>query len=355
MEIGVCVASHVGDIDYIVRAEELGFSHAWCADSQMLWSDCYATLALAATRTSTIRLGTGIAVTGTRPAPVSAASIATIHALAPGRTFFGVGAGNTAMRVMGQPPQRIRDYDEYLGTVKPLLRGGESTFEGRRIRHVMPDRGFVNFDGEIPMYVSGFGPKSLALAGRHGDGAVLAMPGSPAVMESLWGFMEAGAAEAGRTLDRESFHTTGLTAISVLEPGEPIDSERVKRQCGAMAMAAVHYAYDQSRNFGHEPPGPLGGIWEDYTEMLADYPDDVVHQRIHAGHNCWVLEEEERFLTPEVLQATCLIGTRDQLLEQLAALHAAGLDQVMILPAFDPRYEVLEEVAAALIGQVPTD
>ena len=82
MELGVCIASHIGDVDYAVEAEALGYSHAWFADSQMLWSDCYATLALAADRTSTIRLGTGVAVTGTRPAPVTAASIATINALA---------------------------------------------------------------------------------------------------------------------------------------------------------------------------------------------------------------------------------------------------------------------------------
>ena len=48
MQFGICVPSHVGDIDYIVRAEELGYSHAWLADSQMIWSDCYACLALAA-------------------------------------------------------------------------------------------------------------------------------------------------------------------------------------------------------------------------------------------------------------------------------------------------------------------
>ena len=28
MEIGVCVASQIGDVDYVVRAEELGYSHA---------------------------------------------------------------------------------------------------------------------------------------------------------------------------------------------------------------------------------------------------------------------------------------------------------------------------------------
>ena len=50
MELGVCIASHIGDVDYAVEAEALGYSHAWFADSQMLWSDCYATLALAADR-----------------------------------------------------------------------------------------------------------------------------------------------------------------------------------------------------------------------------------------------------------------------------------------------------------------
>ena len=58
MDIGICAASHIGDIDYVVQAEALGFSHAWMADSQMLWSDCYATLALVAERTSRIRIGT---------------------------------------------------------------------------------------------------------------------------------------------------------------------------------------------------------------------------------------------------------------------------------------------------------
>ena len=75
MELGVCVASHIGDIDYVVRAEELGYTHAWLADSQMIWSDCYATLALVADRTERIRIGTGVAVSGTRPAPVTAESV----------------------------------------------------------------------------------------------------------------------------------------------------------------------------------------------------------------------------------------------------------------------------------------
>ena len=57
MDIGVCVASQISDIDYVVEAEKLGFTDAWFADSQMLWSDCYASLALAADKTSQINIG----------------------------------------------------------------------------------------------------------------------------------------------------------------------------------------------------------------------------------------------------------------------------------------------------------
>ena len=354
MEIGVCVASHVGDLDYVVAAESLGYSHAWLADSQMLWSDCYAALALAADRTERIRLGTGVAVTATRPAPVTAASIATINALAPGRTFLGVGAGNTAMRVMGAPPQRIAEYDRYLESLAPLVRGEEAlvTVAGqeRPVRHIMPDAGFVNFEDPIPLYVSGFGPRSLGLAGRHGDGAVLVLPPHPSVMEGFWTAIEAGAEAAGRTLDRERFYTTALTTISVLDPGESADSERIRHECGAFVMATIHYAYDQWRQFGHPPPAFLQEIWDDYCAMLDQVPADRLHQRIHSGHNCWVIPEEERFVSGALVEATCLVGTPDQLIDRLQALGAAGLNQVMILPTFAPRYAVLERVARDVLA-----
>jgi alkanesulfonate monooxygenase SsuD/methylene tetrahydromethanopterin reductase-like flavin-dependent oxidoreductase (luciferase family) len=353
MDIGICVPSHVGDIGYVVRAEELGYSHAWLADSQMIWSDCYATLALVADRTSRINIGTGVAITGTRPAAVNAAGIATINALAPGRTFFGVGAGNTAMRIMGLPPHRIAAYDRYLAEIKPLLKGQESLMRyGDRdipIRHVMPDKGFVNFEDEIPMYVSGFGPRSLAIAGKHGDGAVLAFASSPAVMESIWLMIEAGTEDE---ISRDEFYTTALTAMVVLDEDEAVDSDRVRHECGAMAMAALHYTYDQYRNFGHQPPNHLSGIWSDYVKMLEAVPEERRHQRIHLGHNCWVLPEEEKFLTRDLLLSTCLIGTQDELIEKLNALAGAGLNQVMNLPSFDPRFEVLQRVARDIIPYV---
>ncbi|MDZ7826851.1 MAG: hypothetical protein U5R48_13605 [Gammaproteobacteria bacterium] len=43
------------------------------------------------------------------------------------------------------------------------------------------------------------------------------------------------------------------------------------------------------------------------------------------------------------------MGTREQILEKLDAYQQAGLDQVMILPAFAPRFDVLERVGRDLL------
>src|SRR3954464_613693 len=142
MELGICMAAKIDDIDYAVLAEELGYDRLWVADSQMIWSDCFATMALIADRTSRIGIGTGVAVAGTRPAPVLAAGMATINRLAPGRVFCGVGSGNTAMRIMGHKPVTIAELDEYLTALAPLLRGEEVDYRWRNrtapTRHLMP-------------------------------------------------------------------------------------------------------------------------------------------------------------------------------------------------------------------------
>ena len=79
MDFGICVASKIDEVGLIAHMENLGYSHAWVADTQMMWSDCYAVLALAAGQTRSIKIGTGVAVAGTRIAPVTANSIATIN------------------------------------------------------------------------------------------------------------------------------------------------------------------------------------------------------------------------------------------------------------------------------------
>ena len=111
MDFGI-VHAKIDEIGYITHAENLGYSHCWVTDSQMIRSNCWAVLALAAQQTRRMRLGTGVNVPGLRLAPVVANGIATINRIAPGRCFIGLGTGHTAMRTLGQKPMRLAPFKE---------------------------------------------------------------------------------------------------------------------------------------------------------------------------------------------------------------------------------------------------
>ncbi len=349
MKIGVCIAADIGDIEYGVLAEELGFSDLWIADSQMIWSDCYAVMALLAARTSRIGIGTGVAVAGSRPAAVTAAAHATINRIAPGRVFCGIGSGNTAMRIMGHKPISIAELDDHLATLRLLLDGEEADVRWRGAtaptRHLMPDAGFVAFSPRIPMYVSAFGPRAMELAARHGDGLITSVQPSVEGVRAAW-------RKLGPSVDPSTFELSTLTTMVVLEPGEATDSDRVKEQAGPMAIASLHYVYEQFRQYGRRPPAHVADVWDDYTAMLDEVPQERRHLRIHQGHNCWVIPEEERFVTKELLEASCLIGTPDDLVARLRALGDEGLSQVVILPSLSAKEHVLHDVAHHVMARV---
>lgn len=354
MEFGICVASRPADIDYVVEAERLGFTHAWMADSQMIWSDVYAMLALAADRTSTINVGTGVAVAGTRLAPVTAAAMATINELAPGRTFCGIGTGNTAMRIMGHKPMRIAEFDRYLADLGPLLRGQAIDYGWRgseaRIQHLMPDDGFVRFDPPVPVHVSAFGPKALDLAAKHGDGLITSAPPDPQAIRGLRSIVADRRAAHGKSTERAEFPMSTLTTVCVLEPGEAVDSDRVKQQVGAFAIAGLHYAYEQFTQLGKEPARHLHDIWADYVAALESVPVEHRHLRTHLGHNCWVVPDEERFVTKALIERSCLVGRPGALRERVVELDEAGLDQIVVLPPLAPKEQVIRDVARELIA-----
>ena len=72
MEYGIALASNVDAWKTVKRAEELGFSHAWFYDTQLLAPDVFIAMALAAEHTSKIKLGTGVVIPSNRIAPVAA-------------------------------------------------------------------------------------------------------------------------------------------------------------------------------------------------------------------------------------------------------------------------------------------
>ena len=118
-------------------AEAHGFSHYWVADSELMAADPYVALTAAALATRRLVLGTGVAIAGTRIAPVTACAIASVGALAPGRVVLGLGTGNSARRAMGMPPYRVSQLREHVRVVRGLLGGGKVDYrEGEMNRAI---------------------------------------------------------------------------------------------------------------------------------------------------------------------------------------------------------------------------
>jgi len=354
MRFGVCLMANIDEIAFFGHAESLGYDSVWVTDSQMLFSDCYAVLALAAERTRRLRLGPGTAICGTRIAPVHAASVATLNRLAPGRIHLGIGTGNTAMRTMGQRPMRIADYGEYLRVLSGLLRGEtvDYTYNGvtRPIRILMRDKEYMNLEPKIPLYVSGFGPRAMELAGRYGDGLVFAIPPRGVAVADALGHARKGAEAAGRAF--EGFRNCALTNLALLEPGEAVDSDRIIRTIGPNVMASVYYFYDEVRERGIDPPPFLRPIWKRYCALVETTPPAHRHFRTHEFHYTRLHPGEAELIDADLIRATCLVGPAEALAEQIRELERQGLQEIMFATGVDEKWRFAEEFARRVMSRV---
>ncbi|HWN01384.1 MAG TPA: LLM class flavin-dependent oxidoreductase [Candidatus Dormibacteraeota bacterium] len=353
MDFGI-VHAKIDEIGYITHAENLGYSHCWVTDSQMIRSNCWAVLALAAQQTRRMRLGTGVNVPGLRLAPVVANGIATINRLAPGRCFIGLGTGHTAMRTLGQKPMRLGPFKEYVQTVRALLRGEEVDYtlngETHPIRFQMREHRFIDLDHPIPVYIAGFGPKAQALAGELGDGLISGLPRGGTVPEMLANARR-GALKAGRVLP-VGFHTSAMVNVALLQPGEAANSERIIAECGAAVISGLHYLVAHHLETGAEPPAYARPVWKSYLDWLNAGPPEARHQRLHGSHYSFVDPEEARFLTPALIEATCLTGVPERIVEQLKELESQGLNQIMLYPPLNRQYRVIEDFADRVMARL---
>lgn len=356
MDVGICVGAQISDIDYIVMAEELGYDSAWVADSQMIWSDVYATLALAASKTSRIKLGPGVAVAGTRIAPVTASAIASINEIAPGRVFLGLGTGHTAMRTMGHDQMPLREFKDYARVVRDLLDGKNTawTHNGRTqdVALMHQGRGYYRLEPRIPIHISGFGPQTQRWAGAWADSLVTAGC-RPAVIAAAAANVRDGAARAGRTLTKD-FEMSSLVNSIVLEPGESLETERAIDETGSMVTSALHYAWEVAkepkRDLSNASPA-FADVWQEYCDYVEAMPVPAVsrYQAVHMGHCSFTLDEERRFVTPKAIQASNLWGTPEQIVTQIHELERAGLTRLLLLPPVPEQRKVLTDFAEKVL------
>lgn len=349
MDYGIGIPSYIEAWREVRAAEEAGFTHAWFYDSQLIYSDVWSTMALAAQNTKTIKLGTLVAIPSNRLAAVTAAAAASINKIAPGRVIVGLGTGYTGRNTMGLPALPMTQFLEYALQVKGLLAGEDVLIredeEERWIRliHTKANSGrdeFFNIEDPIPVMLAANGPKGQEIVGEISDGwittarATTIPEGLPRVMAS--------AESAGNNFTKNGGngfkpYVTVLTTACVLRDRESSTSDRVISNVGPTLMPGIHAMWERGYGHGSDLGMENPDLAREYHQYIVEYgnrnaqptPDDRRYLDVHEGHYVYLKKGEGKFVSPDLIART-LTGTGKEISERLDELEASGVNNVAL-------------------------
>jgi G6PDH family F420-dependent oxidoreductase len=239
VKVGLHLSAEEHGPDFLVqtavKAEQAGFDfvtvsdhfHPWTTsqgESPMVWA------VLGAIAQATERVGVGTAVTcptiRTHPAIVAHAA-ATVAAMMPGRFFLGVGTGERLNECIHgdrwpSAPVRREMLEEAVAVMRALWTGEVVRAHHGRHYTVEHARLFTLPDAPPPVIVSGFGPQSVELAGRIGDGFMNVAPDADSVEQfgaaggagkPCYGKLDTCVAQDDATARRIAFETWPTSAL----------------------------------------------------------------------------------------------------------------------------------------------
>jgi 5,10-methylenetetrahydromethanopterin reductase len=307
VDVSAAFATSLDTLEHIAEAERLGYRRAWCYDSPALYPDVWMTLALAAQHTNAIGLGPAVLVPHLRHVMTNAAAIATLVSLAPGRVSVAIGSGFTGRLALGQRPQSWKAVRDYVLALRSLLRGEEVEWDGAVIKMLHLDGFAPPRPLDVPLLVAVGGPKGLGVAEDVADGVILA---------GTMAHRDAGGLK----------WVVQTTSGTVLEPGEPPDSQRVMEAAGHAGAIAYHFAYENGR-VAQLPRG------NEYASAIDAIEPSRRHLAIHEGHLVAMNDIDRQFMTGDFLARAGLAAGAEAWLARLATMEARGVTEVTYQPA----------------------
>lgn len=162
------------------------------------WPDILTTFAAAATKTSTVRLGTSVVPTYPRHLLVLAQQALAINDITPGRLHLGIGPSHRMIieDIFGLPQTTpLAHLREYVEVLRAALWEGNVNHHGHFFNVV------VKFPrtAQIQLLISTLGKKAFELSGEIVDGAISWMCPVPYLLNTGLPALRTGAAAHGRS------------------------------------------------------------------------------------------------------------------------------------------------------------
>ncbi len=314
-------------LELIQLAERHGFGYAWTYDSHVLWQESVPLFAVAARETSTIRLGHFVTNPATRDPTVLASAYATLHDLSDGRMAMGIGRGDSAVRYIGREPMKVAEFERSCAMVRELMNGGEVDWNGKQLelKWVRPEL------PPIPMWIAGYGPRALGVAGRVGDGVIIQLA-DPEIIQWIMDTARQAAAAAGRDPSQLKCIVGAPAHIS----DDLAEAREQVRWFPAMVSNHVMDLIDRYGADGSAVPRAL----TDYVQARKFYDYDE-HSRVGAKHG--------EFVTDEICDRFCVLGSAEQATAKLRELASVGVDQFNIYLMTHGQEETLQAFGDEII------
>jgi probable F420-dependent oxidoreductase len=315
-------------LELIQVAEKHGFGYAWTYDSHVLWQESVPLLAVAARETSKIKLGHFVTNPATRDPTVLASAYATLHDLSDGRMAMGIGRGDSAVRYIGRQPMKVAEFEQACGMVREFMNGREVNWNDKDlqlkwVRDELP---------EIPMWIAGYGPKALAVAGRVADGVIIQLA-DPEIITWIMDTARKAAEEAGRD-------PSELKCIVGAPSHITDDIADAREQVRWFPAMVSNHVMDLIERYGFD--GEIPAALTDYVKAreFYDYKD---HSRVGAKHG--------EFVTDEICDRFCVLGNAEQVTAKLKELEAVGVDQFNVYLMTHSQEATLEAYGKDVIPQ----
>ncbi len=307
MEFGITLKPDLS-VERIVglarQAEAAGFAYGWVFDSHVLWKECYPLMTLMAANTKKLRIGPCVTNPAVRDITVTASLFATLNLISGGRMELGIGRGDSSRRVLGKKPTTLETLEQSIRDFRDLCAGREVQHEGHPARFPWASAGVPR------VWVAGYGPKALNLAGRTADGVILQFA-DPDLIAWCCGFVREGAQQAGRDFSKIEI----MAAAPVW-----VDADLAKcrdRVRWFPALVSNHVMDLIARYKPEELPPALTA----YVRSRSGYD---------YRHHAEVGSDNAHFVSDEVTDRFCLVGQVEAHKKKLAALRQAGVTQFNI-------------------------
>jgi 5,10-methylenetetrahydromethanopterin reductase len=328
------------------QAERDGWYGLLMPDNQNAVGDTFVALAVAATATVRLKLGTGVTNPYTRHPAVTAAAIAGIDAVSGGRAVLGVGRGDSSLAHIGLAPAPPATLERFLVRVQSYLRCDAVPFddEERVGRRSIEELGLAGEPSasrllwldpttrRVPVDVAATGPKVIALAARVADRLTFAVGADIGRLE--WAMATARQAREDAGLDPGDL-SFGAFLNVVAHPD--VDVARDLAAIGVSTLSRFSVMHGR-------PTGPTGESSVGVLERLAASYDMNEHGASDAKHRS--------ALTPEHIDTFGIVGSPERCVERLLELKSIGIDRVAILAALAEESDDLRRSRRYLVDEV---